>query len=569
MPQLHGCAPQGMLLVVLGWSTMGHAQPVGRQSLMQPMGPAQTGISAESPELRQQVDGLFEAPANQTAPGQENAQPEEQTPGEEGEDEKKVKPVLQISPSIGVSGAWTNAAPGNGSKSNDSGIGLLEPALLVNANTDRVQGTLNLTPKLQYYTNASGQNGFDNDFDANAHLTLWPEHFFLNLQGYGVVQSTLGGVGPSGTTVLDRRTADQAYTFAATPYLRQGFGDLLTAEAGMKLGYTSQALLDDSLLTGPSNDTANQYMDSLREYAGFTLGPAFGRTSGDFIASATQMDGTGVSRNAHSNVILLDLGYGITRSFTALGTTGYEDIAYNVVPRYRLNDGVWRAGFHWAPETDSSITATYGRQYGIDALRLDAAYAPTAYIRLYARYSEEVTSELEGLQDAVASSILDPLGSPVDPVTGAPLLLTNNFFSSQLNDVLTRTSTGSVSAALLYDRDTIALTATYQRERPIGYTPDSSQGAIFVTEKDLLGSIGWAHDANPDLRLNAFFEYGTRSGGNLGGGGNSTLFVASISLSYVLSERTSLRVQYSYSDEPTATNTGGTNIVTIGIRWDL
>ena len=569
MPHLNVCLPRGMLLVALGWSTLGHAQPVAPQRLIQPTGSAQMGITAESTDLRRQVDGLFEPPASMRAPNEEAAPREETTAAEEDEDQKKIQPVWEFLPSIGLSGAWTNAAPVHTNKATNSWIGILEPTLLVNGNTDRIQGTLNLTPRLQYYTNASGQNGFDNDFNANAHLTLWPEHFFVDLQGFGVVQSTLGGVGPSGTTLLDRRTADQAYAFAATPYLRQRFGDVLTAEVGTRLGYTSKDLLDTSLLTGPSNDTAHQFMNSLREYAGFTLGPAFGRTSGGLTASATQMDGTGVSRHAHSNVILLDLGYAITRNFTALATTGYEDIAYYTVPRYRLNDGIWRAGFRWAPETDSSIKVTYGRQYGINTLGLDAAYALTARSRLFARYSEEVTSELQDLQDVVSASILDPFGSPVDPVTGAPLLLTSNFFSSQLNNVLTRTSTGSASAAMLFDRDTIALTITYRRQKPIGFAPVAGQGMTFVTEKDVFGSIGWAHDVDPNLRLNTFFEYGTRSGGNLVGGADVNLFVASASLTYVLSETTRLRLQYSYSDEPTATFKGGTNIVTIGIHRAL
>ena len=570
MPRVKGCCLRGGLLAALGWPIVGLAQPTGPQREMQPIGgSAQTGISAQSTDLRQQVEGLFKAPSDEKGFIEEKGSREDTGPSEEDEAETRVKPAWQVAPSIGLSGAWTNAAPGHDSKAHSSWIGILEPALLVNANTDRIQGTFNLAPKLQYYTGASGQNGFDNNFDANAHLTLRPEHAFVNLQGYGAVQSALGGVGPSGTTLLDRRTGDQTYTFAATPYLREHYGDLLTAEIGTRFGYTSKTPLDDKLLTNSPNGIAHQYMTSLREYTGFTLGPAFGRTSAGLIASATQMDGTGVSRHAHRNGVVLDLGYGITRSFTVLATTGYEDILYRTVPRYRVNEGIWRAGFRWAPEPDSTITATYGRHDGIEALRLDSVYAPTARIRLYARYSEEVTSDLQDLQDAVTSSILDPFGSPVDPVTGAPLLLSNNFSSSQLNNVLTRTSNASVTAALLFDRDTIALTATSRRQQPIGFAPDSGQVTRFVTGKDLLGSIGWAHDVNPNLRLNSFFEYGTRTGGNLNAGGDINLLVASIAVSYALSATTRLRVQYSYSNEPTGTYKGGTNIVTIGIRKDL
>ena len=33
MPHLNVCLPRGMLLVALGWSTLGHAQPVAPQRL--------------------------------------------------------------------------------------------------------------------------------------------------------------------------------------------------------------------------------------------------------------------------------------------------------------------------------------------------------------------------------------------------------------------------------------------------------------------------------------------------------------------------------------------------------
>ncbi|CAH2598818.1 conserved exported protein of unknown function [Rhodovastum atsumiense] len=569
MPQVIWCPLRGVLLAALSWPAVGLAQPMGLQQdmmqpgVLQPMGSAQTGIGAGRAGLRQQVEGLFKAPADESALTEGNA------PDEEGEAEKKIAPAWQISPSIGLAGAWTDAAPAGGGKARDSWIGVFEPTLLVNANADRIRGTINLAPTLQYYTNVSGQNGFDNNFDANAHLILWPEHAFIDLQGFGVVQSTLGGVGPSGTTILNRQSANQTYSFAATPYLREQFGDILTAEIGTRLSYTSQDPLSKTLSTTAASSNSYEYMNSLREFMVLALGPAFGRTSAALTASATQMDGTGVSQNAHRNTILLDLGYGITRSFTVLATTGYEDIAYHTVPPYRVNEGVWRGGFRWAPKPDSSVIVTYGRQYGVTALRLDSSYAVTERLRFYARYSEDVTSALQDLQDAVNSSILDPFGNPVDPVTGAPLLLSNNFFGSQLNNVLYRTTNGSVSAALLFDRDTIALTGTYRRQKPIGFAPNSGPRFNFAPGRDLLGSIRWEHDVNSNLRLNTFLEYGTRSGTNSTKAGDTNLFVGSVSVTYALSDATRLRLQYSYSNEPTGLSKGVTNIVTVGIRNDL
>ena len=161
-----GYNPLAMLLVTLGWSTAGLAQPAapqgltqpaGPQSLISPLGSAQTGISADSTELRRQVDGLFQAPADDRTQTEESEPDEGKPLGEE--DEGEAKPAWQIAPSIGLSGAWTNAAPGRDNKAHDSWIGIFEPTLLVNANTDRIQGTVFLNPKLQYYTAPRGRTG--------------------------------------------------------------------------------------------------------------------------------------------------------------------------------------------------------------------------------------------------------------------------------------------------------------------------------------------------------------------------------------------------------------------------
>ena len=118
----------------------------------------------------------------------------------------------------------------------------------------------------------------------------------------------------------------------------------------------------------------------------------------------------GSSRDSAS----VDNGYAVTRNLTLLAKFGYESLSYSGFPPYRYNGPLWNAGVRWVPNPDSSIELRYGYQDGADSYLLDATYAPTARIRVFARYSEGLATDQENLQNAVNAAVLDPLGNPVD-----------------------------------------------------------------------------------------------------------------------------------------------------------
>jgi uncharacterized protein (PEP-CTERM system associated) len=543
--QLRTTAP--VLLLATLTATAGWTVPAGAQT-----GLPETGTTTNIGDLRQQIEGLYSFGTG--------------TPG---------TPGWTVVPSIGLSEQWTDNSRSSSGKKQNSFITVINPAVLVNADTDRVKGTLSLAPSAYIYANDSSQNQFNSNLNGNARVTLLPEHLFLTLQGYSAVQATSGGLGPSNTTTLNRQNATQNYAFSATPTLRERFEDIGTGELGASYMYTSQQNLSSSSngafqATGGSQATGlNQFMIGTREYVTFTSGPVLGRTAVTGLGSAMQMNGTGVSNHAYRNLATIDVGYAITRSITALGTIGWEDIRYDTDPVYRINDAVWKVGVHWVPNPDSTLTLRYGHVDGFNQPWFDGSYALTARTRLYGSYSETLSSALESLQSAASTSVLDPLGNPIDPVTGAPLLLTNNFFSVQNNNVLYRLTNASLTATTLFDRDAVSLTVSYQDRKPVAQTANA--GGSLATNgptSGTYGAINWQHDLSPELRTAAYVQYGTTENSTVTGNQTSDSVVASLSLTYVFSETLTGLAQYSFSSNQSrfGGQSSPTNLVVIGVR---
>lgn len=501
-----------------------------------------TGTTVEIGSLRQQLEGLLAIGTGGTP----------------------AQPGWTVVPSITASQGWSNT--GGTGNSSSSWYTLLTPAVLVSANTARLQGTLNYAPVARISESQSGQDQIGQHLNTSTLVTILPEQLFLRLQGFASQQATSGGLGPVNTVDLTRQNTTQSYSGIATPYLRERFGELGTAELGGSYSYTEQ------------NSEANHGVPALndnttttQEYLAFTSGTALERFSINSLASAKQMDGTGVTSNARRDVATVEGGYAITRNITALVKAGYEDIHYSGATPYNVNDAVWSVGTRLTPNPDSTITLRYGHQDGINSATLDASYAPTASTRLYARYSDGLMTALENLQAAVAASELDPLGNPVDPTTGAPLLLTNNFFGTQSNQALYRTKRGSVTGTLLRDRDTFSVTGSYQSRTPLTSTTGST---TTTTSEGVYGSFSWSHNISESFTSLAYIQYGTNSStaaqaqpaGLTNKKQTTDSLVTSVALRYAFSESLYGSVQYSYTSQFAASGSTPTNLVLVTVR---
>jgi uncharacterized protein (PEP-CTERM system associated) len=464
-----------------------------------------------------------------------------------------------FSPAIGVTQEYDGGgADGGGSQS--VFVTSIEPSIAVNGTTTRLQTDFYYAPVARVYEGGNGAGGDDQDRvsqNLNAHVvaTLVPSTLFVDLRGAANEQSRLGGLGPSDTTTLNGDDATQNYSFSASPYALHKFGDVGTAE----LGYSFARTLQDST-TLDSADTGNAALAQALDETGtgnvstqnahlaFTTGDAFGRYNAAALASGTSYSGSGVLQDAYRHVASVDNGYAITRTITALGRIGYEDIHYGGSAPVSIHDVLWDIGGRLTLSPSSSVTVRYGHHDGLNALTFSGNVAPTAHTRLYADYSTGLSTQLEDLQNALASADVDSLGAPVDHATGTPIFLSDSFAGVQAG--LYRLRRFSAGGEYVRDRDVVTIAVNRDQRRLISGPSEAVVDlGVVASTTDTTGSITWSHELTPKLGFIAYFEYGVSSGGifTTAAGQDDTTLVGSLSFNYRLGETVSLNALYSYT----------------------
>ena len=316
----------------------------------------------------------------------------------------------------------------SGGQTKASFITTVTPSLAVSGDSSRITGALNYSPTLYYYSSVAGQNYVGQNLGANAHITLFPDQMFLDVNGFAGTQALNAGVAPAGTVALNRQQTVQSYSFSATPYVTHRFGGWGTLQVGGTLSETTQGALSGSIPgTGGSN---NQNLTTVQEAASFTSGENFGRFLSSVQLLAIQGSGQGAYAGSYRNTATYQAGYAITHTITALASIGYENINYGGTDPIHIQDATWSAGVKLTPNPDSTITLLYGHQDGVTAAQVNASYAPTARTHIYVNYSEGVTTSLEQLQSTLSTAQFDSQGNAFNAVTGAPLQLVNNFFGT-------------------------------------------------------------------------------------------------------------------------------------------
>ncbi len=479
-------------------------------------------------------------------------------------------PDWVIAPAISVQQEWTdNAVQGSGvqgaagqtaTPAKASLITVVVPSLSITGGTSRLTANIDYAPSVSYYSSVPSQNEVSQNLDATALLTLIPEQLFIDLRGFGDVQSLGGASGPQGTQSLSKQNQVQTYNFSVSPYLNHRFGGWGTAQVGASETETSQSTLAGNLPGGLSSQVDN----TRKVFASFASGENFGRTLSNVNVSASQSSGSGPLQGAYRTIASYQGGYAITHEIVALVGFGWEDIFYGASDNLHIDDATWSVGAKLTPNPDSTITVLYGHQEGVTAASLNASYAPSARIRLYANYSDAVSTDAEQLQATLASAKLDPLGNPVNAQTGAPLLLTDNFFG--VTGAVFRVRNASFTASWLLDREAVQATVTYQRQTPVGAITAGTQGA--VASDGTYGSLAWQHDVNPNVTTNVYVQYGKLNQAAGSGQGTTTLMVGSAQITYRISESLSGSLEYSYTNNSSASQAANTaaSLVVLGLR---
>jgi len=480
-----------------------------------------------------------------------------------------------ITPAITVAQEYTTGNLGVGSQGvGNQWITVIAPSVLATGDTSRFSGTVVYAPQVRLYVPDGNQNQVNQNFNARMLATLVPGTAFLDVRGSGYVQAISAGQSPVGAQTLQRGNTSQNYNVSVTPYVVHRFDTWGTGEIGGTYAYSTSNALSPANNVPQAADLAalsDQNTNIESAHVAFATGEAFYRYNGLGLAQSTNFQGTGVLDGAYRYSASVDNGYAINRYITVLGLIGWEDVHYSGTNPVHIDDALWSVGARLIPNIDSSITVRYGHQDGFNAWYINAAYQPTARLRLYARTSSGLTTQAEQVQNVLATTDLDSQGNPVDHTTGAPVVPPGNFFGT--SNSLYKTTLTSATATLALDRDILSASVSTQYQTLVSASNQAGQAQ--GSTNGAYGTITWSHTLRPDLQSTMYVQYGKthNSGVNAGASSSTQNLIAFLAaLSYAIDPTLHARFQYSYNQNYGATaplvnvgSTGAQNLFLVSL----
>ena len=213
-------------------------------------------------------------------------------------------------------------------------------------------------------------------------------------------------------------------------------------------------------------------------------------------------------------------------------------------------------GVRLTPDPQSTITIGYGRRDGANSLYLDANTAPTARTRVYARYSQGLSTDAEQQQNLLQSTTVGSTGLLTDSATGAPVSSGGSQFGTQ--NGLYRLSTFSIGGSLALNRDSFSVSIANENRANISavtFGPGANGTALPVlpagsSSNGTFGSLSWQHELTPVMVSSVSASYGISDFSNLGSAGASrqTTISGQAALSYQFTETLSGSVRYQYTE---------------------
>ncbi len=471
---------------------------------------------------------------------------------------------LTLLPSIGAEVLGTDNLNQRATNPRREIITTLRPSLLLNLESARLQGRVNYAPSLEIFASDASRPRFLQRFNGQFLGTVVPDLLFLDMRGSGGFQDARGGLAPGETDALGRDGVVQTTSFQISPYLLQRFGDLGTLQAG----YGFQSVMQNtrggtSALLTPDGQRffADQDFTAHAFYAVARTGPAFGRLAFEGRLSSTDYDGTGVLDGAWRRSGTVEGRYAITRSIAMLAEVGYESLRYAGTPGLRLEEPIWGAGVRVVFSPESWVTLRYRRRGGFDAPALEAVIGLGGRTRVFATFSEQLTTGAQRAADLLSTTTLDDLGNPVDALTGAPLAqpFGDSFLGAQ--NSVQRVRRASVTLTQNWPRDNLALTLTTEQQRPVSLAP----GSLGFEQRGHTVSVSWARALSPETTGLAAVQYGLRE---RQGRSNTDVFSLNLGLSTQLRPRLSGFLRYALSNrsDDLSTRRAVQNTVILGLR---
>ncbi len=470
----------------------------------------------------------------------------------------------RLTPSLGIQGQANDNVNQTPSNRRSELIGSVTPGLLIEVDTSRLRGTVNLAPTAQVYGSDSSQNRIDRIFNGQLLATLVPDAVFLDMRGAAGVQAAGGGFAPAGDAVVNRTNQVQTTSVQISPYYVYRFASAATVQVGYAYQQVTQNIGGDGsgglTPTGQAFFT-NQDFTGNEFYAVARTGEDFGRFAMEGRAVWTDYSGSGVFDGAYRRIATVEGRYAITREVAALLEGGYQSLNYAGTPGFTVDEPVWSVGTQITLSEQSRIILKYGHRDGADSAFVQAVVALGGRTTLFANYSETVSTAGQAALDLLSTTTLDELGNPIDSATGAPVAQPFNNSLTGVQSGLMRVRGGSVTISQAWPRDTVSFTVTRQEMTPISSAP----GTISSGQTNTYGVLTWSHNLTDRTSTvvsvqGGSYETPAVGSGNLFSGSVSLVHQLTPTLNGLLQARTTIR------DDDSASGRATQNVLLVGLR---
>lgn len=414
-------------------------------------------------------------------------------------------PLWNITPSIEVQAGATDNVQNTRTNRQADIYSRINPRLTLSANTAEVVGALTYSPRASIYANSRDQNRIDQTFNGRFLATIVPGLLFLDVRGSGDVRSVTGQISEDDGATDDRSNRVQATTYQISPYLVQRFGGLATARAGYAYRQSIESG-SDAFAPGQSQPFfTSQDFASHEGFASIRSGSDWGRLAFAAQTSNTIYEGSGIYDGAHRYIHTLATRYALTREFAVLVDGGYQDERYssNKGP-FLIQEPIWGVGMRYAPDETSFLVVRYGQRDGFESFSLNAALDLGVRTRVFARYSEQITSSAQQAGDLLNTLQVDSLGNVVDSASGVPasVIAGSPLLASQSNLYKSRRAVAAASQTFL--RDTFTLSLMNEKRDPVA----TASGTSAFSQESNSVSLSWSRALAPGTTLFASGRYG-------------------------------------------------------------
>jgi uncharacterized protein (PEP-CTERM system associated) len=468
-------------------------------------------------------------------------------------------PIWTITPSIAVTGSFTDNVRGTATNRQSDFYTTVAPALFVSGEAARLRGTLDYSPQLIRYVQATDQDRIDQNLFADGTASLLRDFLFFDASGSISNQSRSGGRGFGNTSEIASNQATQTIAYSASPYLRFHLGPAVDSELRYRYSET-----DFSNNTGPvTSPITGQTLGSLSNtrvqeaLARVLTNRNLDRLQLGVTADDIRQDSQGSQFSSRDTTGTATFNYRLTEELWALSDGGYERLNYPQQPAIDYMGPTWDLGARYEHNDKQSLSLTYGEHQGHHGFSGQARYAITPLTSVFANYSQQVTSAQQQIAQNLGNATQTTPGVTIDQTTGLPLAITNPNLSLQNSVYLSRVLTAGVTTSRERDRYNLYFDRTENRTLAGPASNQETTGGYF----------SWSRELSPQASGNLLAGYSTTSPGS----SNNINF--SVSYNYSFTESLSASASYSvYYSTGGSYGTGGnsasilTDLITLSVR---